>query len=904
MNALVKKEIRLLLPSWLVVLSLAILAPWLSGKDSEASFAWTPLVLFFGIILLAVDSFGREFSLGTFPALMSQPMERRQIWRTKIAILFSGAALICIASTLSNTFLFQHASKLSVWAANPKVLTTDYHNALLGGTAAIFLALTGGLWTTLLFRQISAAFWITFLTPLGLLMTVIFFVPAQTPEEILVPSLYGLAVIYCVAGFWLAHRLFHRSQDAAWTGGVISFSTWRYLDTNSKTTVSKRVRKPITALCKKEFQLHSISLFCAGALLVLHLAVILMRVVHGKFEHDSFMSVIGEFFWIFWLIMPLVIGCMAVAEERKLGIVDGQFCLPVSRRLQFVIKFIPALFFGMLLGGVMPLVLEGAASLLGAPTDLFQATTNNYNGSGVFSGHLIFVILMLVGSVGFVLAGFLASTLAKNFLQALSIAIVICVASCFVIEFLGAGHFTGFGTKLWNPRLLNIITILTLIVFIPWLAWRNFSRPIDGGQLWRRNIFGIVGATLFVFVSSALIYNRVWEIFEPAEPTHGAARFPMTNPPKLSGNMDGGLSLRHADGRVWFDSLGYNVQGGENNKWHMVWRALFLPRPESIGPQDFIAGSNWASTTAWRIHYWKQTTSPSKSPYLDGYLDTIGIQTDGSLWISSDAKPKVWTGANMVRVGTETNWQQVMRMGFSQLLLLKTDGTLWQWGTTDRFDWIDSSAAAETNWPTVRAATPHQIGTNSDWREIFNNWRRLVQKTDGTVWGINFEDKTFGAKIEGHETKMDQVVPSTFSQGNNLMAYVRKDGTLWIGKWIIDAENPSQSKLPVFLRMGADTNWLTTVMNQDRLIALKADGTLWQWQLIARTAEEAIKIPPTRLGIHNDWIGLTDAWWNESAVFLAADGSLWLWPEVENNDTLMRPPKQPQLLANVFGSGK
>src|SRR5208283_459739 len=97
------------------------------------------------------------------------------------------------------------------------------------------------------------------------------------------------------------------------------------------------------------------------------------------------------------------------------------------------------------------------------------------------------------------------------------------------------------------------------------------------------------------------------------------------------------------------------------------------------------------------------------------YLDTIGVQADGTLWISSEAKPFIWTGAKMVRFGDETNWQQVVRLarGF---LLLKNGGTLWRWATNG-LSWN----GWQTNWPTVRGYEPQQFGTNSDWQGIFND---------------------------------------------------------------------------------------------------------------------------------------------------------------------------------------
>jgi hypothetical protein len=251
MNPFIKKEVRLLLPSWVAVLALAVILPWLFREDVGTALNGTPMFLFFGTILLAVDCFGREFSLGTFSGLMSQPIERGRIWRTKITLLFSSSALIFLGYFISCKLLVQHALQLPEPNVNAAILGPDFFRAIAGGGIAMLIALAGGLWTTLLLRQISAAFWITFLIPLGSLMVVIL----VSPERMLDSKhftlfLYGLGVLYCVAGFGLAHRLFHRSQDAAWTGGVIDFSRWRYFEARSGKSISTRRQRPIGALFK------------------------------------------------------------------------------------------------------------------------------------------------------------------------------------------------------------------------------------------------------------------------------------------------------------------------------------------------------------------------------------------------------------------------------------------------------------------------------------------------------------------------------------------------------------------------------------------------------------------------------------------------------------------------------
>jgi alpha-tubulin suppressor-like RCC1 family protein len=109
------------------------------------------------------------------------------------------------------------------------------------------------------------------------------------------------------------------------------------------------------------------------------------------------------------------------------------------------------------------------------------------------------------------------------------------------------------------------------------------------------------------------------------------------------------------------------------------------------------------------------------------------------------------------------------------------------------------------------------------------------------------------------------------------------------------------------LQVGKENDWRAVAVNQSRMVALKSDGSLWQWhflnpwdmsqeQLIL-TAQE----PPTRLGIHNDWVAITSDW--EDVIALAADGSLWLWPDREQSErfNLLKLPKQPEFLGNVFG---
>ena len=98
MNALVKKEIRQLLPSFLLGLLLAFsiwLIPVKSITDVRLGlnafpFICCPVVL----VMMMLDSFGHELSAGTFSLLLSQPVPRTRIWWTKTLLLAAAALLI------------------------------------------------------------------------------------------------------------------------------------------------------------------------------------------------------------------------------------------------------------------------------------------------------------------------------------------------------------------------------------------------------------------------------------------------------------------------------------------------------------------------------------------------------------------------------------------------------------------------------------------------------------------------------------------------------------------------------------------------------------------------------------------------------------------------------------------
>ncbi len=906
MTPLLKKEIRLLLPAWLIVVFVEALVPWF-GRDAQWSLVGlTPIALFFGIILLAVDSFGREFSLGTFASLMVQPMDRRQMWRTKITLLLVAVGLVSATCFVSCEWRLHAAinNLQSVWHFNAKIIRADCRNAMFISLVLVFVALTGGLWTTLLLRQLAAAFWITLLVPVGLMLLLALVLSQwfkSIPDEVGMILIYSLATVYGFIGFWFAHRLFFRAQDAGWSGGVISLGRWRYLEGTASDPDSPHRHQPVRALLQKEFQLNSISLFFAGALLVLHGVVLAWRVAHAGVQPRSSLAEAMDYFWVMWLAMPLVISCTTVAEERKLGVADSLLCLPVSRRRIYFLKLLPALFFGVLLGGVVPVVLENIATVLGVPSDSFKPQNHAHTDFG--DGLFWFQVNLLWLAAGLALTGFLASTFARNFLHALSTAIIAIVAI-----------FAGYPFLPLPAAPLSLSLLLggpLLLATLLWVGCRAFSYYPELSRQWWRYLAVVVGVWLLLLLVLPLIYHRAWERLTPFEPSPGPAQWTRNHPPvALRGDLwSDNLLLALPDGRIWTGLVASAPRWPIRSEplWNLRDQLFNEPAPRLAHPA-FLPGTNWISLVAGAQAYRLYPGDLEYRSDFQGFTsrETVGIRADGTLWVSEKPNAAPWNDLPLVQFGADTNWHQVMGLRSTfQVVLLKSDGTLWCWGSRV---WNHA-----TGWPGLRSFTPRRIGTNDDWQTLLNLGFLGAQRKDGSVWSIGFQPKTGLPETrflnhfpdrQAHPAPVDnQKLAGGYS--DSLIAHIHPDGTLWIWGYLYwdTAHSEVGDEL---LQCSPDTNWVAVALSSRYLMALKSDGTLWRWGggPYARQYAEDFTGAPQRLGTRADWVTLLPT--SDGVVSLGADGTLCLWRDTDRWRStqwrLLAPSPKPVPLGRILAA--
>ncbi|HEY2341437.1 MAG TPA: hypothetical protein VGH90_00345, partial [Chthoniobacteraceae bacterium] len=317
MSALVKKEIRLLLPTWIGCIALTLLAACLLPHDAEAR----SIAVGLSCIVLAAASYGREFSCGTFTLLLSQPVSRKRIWKMKTAVLaaaFSGLGIAILAGQ-------------SLASADP--LAWRGIDVLF-----LFAAVAGGFSAALLVRQIFAAFWLAWLTPLAiyalvLLASLCFRSAAIDPNRLFIVPL----AIYTAFSAWWSWRLYSQAEDLPSLGEKIVELGWPWLRNQTANVSNQRRPAPFRALLAKEFRLNFLGFSAMAGLFLSHLVLrAMLRLPHDPTKPAwSVLHLIVDAFWMAWLPIPVLMGSASVAEERRLGTLQSQFCIPSARFFSF-----------------------------------------------------------------------------------------------------------------------------------------------------------------------------------------------------------------------------------------------------------------------------------------------------------------------------------------------------------------------------------------------------------------------------------------------------------------------------------------------------------------------------------------------------------------------------------------
>ena len=247
---------------------------------------------------------------------------------------------------------------------------------------------------------------------------------------------------------------------------------------------------------------------------------------------------------------------------------------------------------------------------------------------------------------------------------------------------------------------------------------------------------------------------------------------------------------------------------------------------QSSPVQTIALGSNWSSVAC-------------------GVFSTAAIKTDGTLWVwgnNSNGELGDNTVVNksspIQTITRDINWKQVS-CGNQYAAAIKTDGTLWTWG-------LNTSGQLGDNTTISRSSPVQVVGFATNWKSVSCGSKFTAAiKTDGTLWlwgsnanGYGIPTGQLGDNSGTNRSSPVQTV--TFATnwkfvacGNYHTAEIKTDGTLWC--WGFNSyygqlgDNTLTNRSSPVQTVAATTNWKQVACGYGHTAAIKTDGTLWSW---------------------------------------------------------------------------
>jgi alpha-tubulin suppressor-like RCC1 family protein len=272
-----------------------------------------------------------------------------------------------------------------------------------------------------------------------------------------------------------------------------------------------------------------------------------------------------------------------------------------------------------------------------------------------------------------------------------------------------------------------------------------------------------------------------------------------------------------------------------------------------------------------------------------GRHHSLAIRSDGTLWawgandygqlglgsVDGSAHP------SPVRVGTATNWAAVA-CGATYSLALRSDGTLWAWG-------FNGSGQLGKGDQTARSS-PVRVGSATSWTAVACGLddHSVALRSDGSLWawGSNLDGRLGLGDTNDRHTPVRVGTAdnwSAVSGGAGFTLALRSDGSLWawgqntFGKLGLGKADTGAHPTPA--RVGAASSWTAIAAGLDCSLATRSDGSLWSW---GRNAWGGLGLghragchAPARVGTAGTWTAVTCG--GGFGLALRSDGSLRAW---------------------------
>src|SRR6266850_4109936 len=319
----IRKEARAMFWPWCAVIFAGVLT-WLRPYGSQELWLITTNTFLIAIPLLATIPLGMEFQHGTLPLLFSQPVARTRILREKWIVMAVAVVSAAIVYAFGRVSPFQDRNTsiiAGIWMITAICSATFWTLVARSTIGGLILNLFQG-WGMAFTWQLAR--WLLRLPPLT---------ETESMGDLLIATLAALG--YALAMLRLSQWKLARFQVTGAVPDTNVFAGPHILGSKPSGAVVNLVRKELHLLWLVWL------LMIVTILGVLGLAVLqpLPGIPHEKLAAAAFAYIvtIGG-------IATVLAGSLSMGEERTWGTQSGNMTLPVSVRLQWLIKLAVVIF--------------------------------------------------------------------------------------------------------------------------------------------------------------------------------------------------------------------------------------------------------------------------------------------------------------------------------------------------------------------------------------------------------------------------------------------------------------------------------------------------------------------------------------------------------------------------------